>query len=288
MAKHETSPSVYDYQDYRTFLHDFYLSKKKTTPSYSYKTFAIKARLKSPNYLKLVIDGQRRLTDKYLGAFLKGLGLDTEAALYFRFLVELSQETDSARIAELSERLHKLKIKNNRIPTLITTDRSKILEKWSYWIIREMAGTKGFELDAKWIANRLSKKISIAEAQEAIDLLIDLKFLVKDHNQKYIIGEALVSSGDEEENRLLRGLHKQLIEISLESLERDAISDREFGAVTVALPKHKVAKAKELMKKFRREFHQLMSEDENIGEEVYQLNLAFFPLTQQSKGVLKL
>jgi uncharacterized protein (TIGR02147 family) len=170
-------------------------------------------------------------------------------------------------------------MKHTRVPQIIAQERTRILEKWSYWIVRELASTRDFRLEAEWIAERLGQKISIAEAQEAIDLLLELKFVVLGPDGHYGPGEALVSSSDEKTCQLVQGLHRQLIELSLHSLARDPVAEREFGAVTVALSKSKLPKAKELMKRFRREFHQLMSEDDALGEEVYQLNLAFFPLS---------
>jgi hypothetical protein len=60
------SPKLGAYTDYRIFLRDFYEFKRAQTKSslrpYSYATFAASADIKSPNYLKLIIDGQRNLS----------------------------------------------------------------------------------------------------------------------------------------------------------------------------------------------------------------------------------
>ena len=59
-------PEVFDYLDYRAFLRDHYLDKKQRQ-GLSFRGFSKRAGLKSPNYLKLVIDGQRNLTEAMAG-----------------------------------------------------------------------------------------------------------------------------------------------------------------------------------------------------------------------------
>ncbi len=79
---------IREYKDYRVYLRDFYHSKKAANPSYSYLLFARKAQLRSPNYLKLVIDGLRRITEDKIDHFIRGAGLTGADAAYFRDLVE--------------------------------------------------------------------------------------------------------------------------------------------------------------------------------------------------------
>lgn len=58
---------VYGYLDYRAFLADLYTAKKAR--GFSYRSFSRRAGLSSPNYLKLVIDGQRNLSAKMAERF---------------------------------------------------------------------------------------------------------------------------------------------------------------------------------------------------------------------------
>ena len=89
IAREQSSPNLFDYFDYREYLHDFYQFHKKRNSSYSYRLFARKAKLGSPNYLKLVVDGKRRITDRTLCQFARGLGLNQDEEKYFRELVML-------------------------------------------------------------------------------------------------------------------------------------------------------------------------------------------------------
>src|SRR5262245_35395175 len=79
---------VYDYLDYRAYLRDVYLEGKKR--GLSHRSFSRRAGLKSPNYLKRVIDGDRNLSDDMIARFAKALGLDRESSDYFRDLVHFT------------------------------------------------------------------------------------------------------------------------------------------------------------------------------------------------------
>jgi hypothetical protein len=79
--------SVFEYTDYRRYLHDFYHYKKRTNPYYSYRLFSMKAGFKAPNLLKLVMDGQRNLTRESVDKFVHALRLSNGEAAYFTSLV---------------------------------------------------------------------------------------------------------------------------------------------------------------------------------------------------------
>ena len=60
---------VFRYRDYRQYLRDVYGARKQSEYGFSYRAFARKAGLSAPNYLKLVADGQRKLTPEMATRF---------------------------------------------------------------------------------------------------------------------------------------------------------------------------------------------------------------------------
>lgn len=82
---------VYDYLDYRAFLRDYYTARKGQGRGFSYRQFSRMASLRSPNYLKLVIDGDRNLSAAMAERFAAACGLEGEALTYFVDLVALDQ-----------------------------------------------------------------------------------------------------------------------------------------------------------------------------------------------------
>jgi uncharacterized protein (TIGR02147 family) len=79
--------SIFEYRNYRQYLHDFYHYKKLSNPYYSYRLFSMKAGFRAPNLLKLVMDGQRNLTRESTDKFTRALKLNDAEAAYFSDMV---------------------------------------------------------------------------------------------------------------------------------------------------------------------------------------------------------
>ncbi|HEX4922840.1 MAG TPA: TIGR02147 family protein, partial [Bdellovibrionales bacterium] len=276
--------TVFAYTDYREFLRDFYENQKKSTPGFSYRLFAQRANLASPNYLKLVIDGDRRVTDKNIHSFIRGLRLNKSEADYFRNIVLYKETPDiDAKETFLKEAL-RLRMKQSREPAELEHDRLEILKSWHHWAIREMVLLEDFRDDPAWVAARLKGRITPKQAAESLELLKRLRFITEE-NGKFKIGEPLLTTGDEVAGLLIKQLHRQFIELGLESLFNDTGMEREAGSLTIALPKGRLPELKKAIKEFRRELNRSFTAEN--GDEVYHLVINLFPLTGKAKkGVL--
>src|SRR5689334_11331923 len=86
----EQKPTVFHFLDYREYLRVFYRFKKNTQPKYSFALFSSKAKIKSPNCLKVVMDGRRNLTTDRVLKFAKALDLNPAETDYWDNLVSLN------------------------------------------------------------------------------------------------------------------------------------------------------------------------------------------------------
>ncbi len=84
-------PHLFNYSDHRVFLRDAYLEEKARDPTFSYALFSKRIGIRSPNYLKLVIDGKRPLTTANIFRFARGFELTPNEVEYFEGLVHLGQ-----------------------------------------------------------------------------------------------------------------------------------------------------------------------------------------------------
>ena len=84
-------PLVFEYLDYRIFLKDMYAYRKKRDQYFSYRQFSGKAGFASPNFLKLVIDGQRNLSPASILKIAKGFNLKGTQRDFFENLVLMNQ-----------------------------------------------------------------------------------------------------------------------------------------------------------------------------------------------------
>lgn len=287
-----TTPELSDYMDYRKYLADWFAARKKATESdlrpYSYPVFSAAANIKSPNYLKMIIDGRRNLSDDMIGKFGRALGFNKEQIEEFRFLVHSSQATDpvdrNVSLKKLSELRVARKIRSGEI------DR-KTWEKipnWVAWVIYAMVDQEGAKFDLAMLKKLLRGKASENEIEESLNGLLSSGELSRDEKTGEIVkAHHLIDSPEDIPVALIRKLQAQLMLLGLESLYQDAPQDREFGTLTMALTKSEFEEVRFKLRQLRKSVHKdnAIARGQSKGERVYQLNIQLFPVTNRADGV---
>ncbi len=270
-------PNVFSYLDARRFLGDYYAFKKQTSSGFSYRAFSRKAQIKSPNYLKLVIDGERNLTPKMAHRFGLACGLAGDRLSYFLDLVAFTQARSTDEKAARYDRL--IRFREHREIHRIDIPYGLYYTRWYVPAIRELAFRTDFSADPDWIAPRLLPPITRAEAQEALDLLLELELLTADETGKLRPTDALVTTGPEVKGLHYRQYHQVMMSRAAVALDDLPKEKRDISSVTLCLGEGGLARMKERLQAFRRELLQ-MSASEAEPRQVVQVNLQMFPLTQ--------
>jgi uncharacterized protein (TIGR02147 family) len=266
--------SVFEYEDYRRFLRDFYEEKKRASASYSFRYFARKAGLGSPNYLKLVTDGDRNLTHHNVRKFIDGLGLDEREGHYFENLVYFNQAKDPDEKEFFRRNLELVKLRDGS--PILTPDQHQALGLWYPFAIKELALLPGFQPKPKWIAARLDHKITPQQAKEALELLVRLKLLEADPATGELrVTDENLKTPDVTRSDAVTQYHDQMLERAREALHRQSHEKRCFSAVTVAVRKKDLPKAFERLHQFRNELNAHFGKSKPY-DAVYQLNLHLF------------
>jgi uncharacterized protein (TIGR02147 family) len=275
------APNVFRYLDARRYLADYYAFKKASGRGFSYRAFSRRAGLGSPNYLKLVIDGDRNLTPEMAVRFAGACGLVDKAATYFIDLVAFTQASQTDEKAARYERL--IRFREHREVHKIDVAFGQYHSHWYIPAIRELAFRADFQADSAWIAPRLLPRIKESEAREALALLLDLALLTQTDG-RWHPAEALVTTGAEVRGLHYMQYHRTMIGRALTALDERPPADRDISSVTLCLDKDGIRRLKERIRAFRQELLQ-MSADEKHPERVVQVNFQLFPLTQDTSGV---
>ena len=162
--------SVYDFLDHRAYLAAYYQAAKRTRPSFSFRMFSKSAGLRSPNFLKLVIDGDRNLGADSVPRFAQALGLEGADAEFFADLVMFGQAQTLAEKNRAFERI--AGSRRFRAARRIDGELFAYLSHWYNPVIRELAARDDFQEDPRWIAAQLRPKVTPHEAAEAMKLLL--------------------------------------------------------------------------------------------------------------------
>jgi uncharacterized protein (TIGR02147 family) len=278
-------PSLSDYMDFRLFLADFYRAKKAQTRlsirPYSYAIFSAAADIKSPNYLKMIIEGKRNLSMDMVSKFAKACALNKAHTDEFRYLVVFNQSEDPAdrnyALKQLSEYRVDQKLKQGEL------DR-KVFEKvpnWIGWIIYALVDQEGVTFETSQLKDLLRGKASESEINDALENLIRTGELVRDPETQKVAKGKPTEAPEEIPSALVRKLQRQLMYLGLESLYQDKATEREFGSLTLSLTEKEFEEIKFKLRQMRKSLHKenAIARMSAKGERVYQLNLQLFPVS---------
>jgi uncharacterized protein (TIGR02147 family) len=266
---------VFRYLDYRSYLADFYAAKKKR--GFSFRAFSRTAGLGAPNYLKLVIGGQRNLTKEMAERFAQACGLQNDAADYFKHLVEFNQARTQEKRNAAYERL--TGFQRYRKAQRVEVAQAAYHSTWYLPAIRELVVSPAFREDPEWIGAALLPPIKPQEATSALETLLELGLLQRDPHGQLRQASAVVSTGAQTQSMHIRNYHAQMLERAEASMELVPAVARDITALTFCLPEDGIEKLKQRLAEFRRELIEL-AESQSDRTQVVQLNLQLFPLTQ--------
>lgn len=270
------APQVFEYLDYRAFLRDYYVDKKAKR-GFSFRSFSKRAGLGSPNYLKLVMDGERNLSEQMVGRFAKALGLDHDDSTYFARLVQFNQATSSADRAQAYARLTGFRRYRKARP--LDAAQADYHSTWYLPAVRELAARKDFRQDPEWIARTLWPSISPDEAARGLRTLLDLGLLVRNAEGRIVQGDALVSTGPEARSVHVASYHRMMLERAERSIDEVPAAERDISSLTLCVGVDGLSRLKNRIQRFRRELLELSTEDTN-PKQVVQVNLQLFPLSR--------
>ncbi len=272
---------VFGYMDYRAFLRDYYAEKKATGRGFSFRAFSMKAGLGSPNYLKLVMDGDRNLTTEMAERFANACGLKGDSASFFCELVGFNQAKNTV---ERSEKYAKLTTyRKYRAAHQLDLAQAAYCSNWYLPAIRELAARKDFRDDPSWIARTLVPEITIAEATMALEKLLELGLLVRREDGSLGQGTELVTTGDETRLVHVRSYHRTMITRSLDAMDEVPKEQRDISSLTLCLGPSGLKRFKERLQRFQNELLELSSL-ESDPQQVIQINFQLFPLSKRPEG----
>ncbi len=272
--------SIYNYSDYRRYLFDLTKALKAQKSHFNHSNIAKWLGLKSPGYLKMIIDGKRNLTDDLMQKLCEVLQIENKERRYFTALVLYNQEDNPDRKLQ---RFHELTaLTPNRGQYEIKKNQYQYFANPHYPCVRELVTLKDFKEDYDWIAKRCQPSINVSEAKDAVEKLLELGLLARDANGKLVQTESFVRTEDYDTQIVeTYQMHDAMLSLAREALIKVAQAERHYYAMTLSLPKDKAKEVIDKFYEFRDQIVRIINESPNgNNDEVYQINFQFFPRTK--------
>jgi uncharacterized protein (TIGR02147 family) len=274
-------PNISEYTDYRKFLQDFYEEAKARNPVFSYQLFSIKAGLKSKGFIYNVIHGKRSISRSILFSLSQAMRLNKYEMEFFENLVAFNQAKNPRESTYYFERLSSIRNSGPKAwkPQIVRSEQYEFYSNVHHSIVRSIIGMFGFRGDYQWLAKRVYPRITPGQAKKSVALLERLGFIEKQKDGSYVLTEATIATPDEVLGVAVFNFHRQAGALALKALNELPRDKRNITGVTLGISKETYTAICEELQAFRTRLLQIAETDRN-ADEVYHLNLQFFPMSK--------
>lgn len=268
--------SVYNYEDPLKYIQDYISYKREDSDDFSLKKWS--QQIGFSNHVALVetLKGKKKLTSLLVDTMIDKIGLDKSEYPFFLTLVAKNRCS-----TDLEENLYDLFItelspKNQEEFSVKRFANSDLFIHWIFTTILALAELKDFDMTSSNIRKSLREDLPTEIIQAALDNLIENGLIEITQENKAIIKQTQITSFNDIKDSSVKNYFSQMCELSKRAIDFP-LDEREFQSFSLSITKDKISLAKDLIRKCRNNLTALNSSE---GEEVYQMNMFFFPLTK--------
>lgn len=266
--------AIFHSMDYRKFLGDLVQERKASQDWFSARYLAGRIGMDHGNFIK-VLQGERHLSPRALENLITYLKYNAREAEYFRTLVAFNKSKTPAKTKQNFEKL--LSILNQE-PAALEPRQYEFYSKWYHTAILHQMDCMDFRGDFSTLASRLTPPITARQAEESVQLLLQLKLLERNSQGRYQQTSTVITTGDQWRSLAIQAFQETTLQLALQSLQRHPRNARDHSTLTMSLNQRDLARVREAVKDFRRTLIQI-ARDSEPANVVYHLNIQFFPMT---------
>lgn len=267
---------LFDYDDFRKFLQDYFDEQKKIRATFSHRFFAAKAGFSSSSYCLNVIRGRFNLTPKSIEKIAKAMDFEPLQKSYFEALVQYNQ-AEKADDRELAwKRIEE--IRKSMDFTHVSTREQAYFSKWYYPVIRELVVNSDWNGNFMRLARLLDPQITTEDARRAVQHLEEWGLIrnVDGHYEEtsQMLDATLVPP------MALRQIRREYIQHAIGAVEQKSRNERFAAFTTLAMSENSYNYATEVLEEARRKIIARVASDTNV-EKVYELMVVAFPMSKK-------
>lgn len=249
-------------------LRDEFAQRQRKNPAYSLRAFAQQIGL-NPGTISSLFNGKRKLTPKTARKILKKMPMSPVK----REVFQSSVRNDYLGVLDPSLSVSPAKI-------LVEENHYRIISEWEHYAVLTLMDVRDFKSDPKWIADRLG--LSLLRTEQVLHRLLSEGFIKKDSKGHLKRSFERLATTEDVASQALREAHEDELKIASKKLSSIPIQERDFSSLMVATSKRKLSEAKNRIRLFRKEMIALLEDPH--ADEVYQIQIQFFPLTESKQS----
>ena len=272
--------NIFEYQNYRTYLKDYYAEQKTLKKRFSYRYFSEKAGVNSASFLYYIIENKRNLTGSSILKISQAIGHSREEADYFENLVFFNQAKSINEKTHFYSKL--IEIRRPIDIQNIEVDRYEYYARWYHSIVREVVTFLNFQDDFSKLGAFLIPPISAREAKESVFLLERLGFLEKDENGLYHQTSNLILGKPEPIHVFqIERFQREMLAMAMKAYENVPLRNRISTSTTLSVSSKTIELFKLRIREFQRDLMEIARMDDEQDLAI-QITLNLFPVSHSN------
>jgi uncharacterized protein (TIGR02147 family) len=270
---------IFDFENYRDYLKQYYEEKREHNPQFSYQLFARIAGLKNKSFLHNIISGKKNLTKAHIPKLSQVLKHTPQEADYFENLIHYAQTPEDNEKERLYYRKQAQQIRGNAKIQLVRKDQCEYYSKWYHSAVRALIEIYPIRDDYEKLSKLLTPPITPLQAKKSIQLLKRLFFIAKGEDGIYqYVKEKKIKTSQDIPQIAKNKFHIQCTDLAKKAIRNNPPESRHAVSITMGISKETYEGIINEIHTFRNALRALIDKDKN-PQLVYQMGILLFPLS---------
>lgn len=276
--------NIFDYNDFREFLKDYYEEQKAKKTGFTYARFSQSAKIRSPNYYKLVMDGQKNLTAGNLVKFSLALKFEDQEKDFFEALVQFNQSTNKTEREYFFDRLKRLRESRNGCLTrkMLEEYEFESISSWTYHAVMLLTHLETFRESPRWISSKLYGLVSESEVVAILARLEAIGLLKRDANGRLRQSHKRIKTRPDLQRQSAAIFYEGLLARASQGLKIGLPNEREYGAYMVGISPEQLPELRRKVREFMSDLNEWALENEDPTQ-IYAFVFSGFPLSSEGE-----
>jgi uncharacterized protein (TIGR02147 family) len=270
-------PNIYMFLSGASYLNATYLWKKKTE-KLSLDKLSEALNLKSKSHLHGVLNKNKTLSIGLREQFSEYLGHNRTKAEYLRLIVELDQCKKKDEEHQIFRALSKI-LYTQKGETCFAPDDYEYLSKWYYPVLTELVQILPNATHAE-LGKKIFPPLRRKQVQMGLATLTRLGIAEGEEHTPLKINNKNIHTGEETSSSAIYQYQKNVISLGIDALLDIPKSERDISTITMNVNPERLPELKKMFENFRKQVVEFGGTEIKNDDEIYQMNLQLFPVSQ--------
>ncbi|MCQ2125434.1 MAG: TIGR02147 family protein [Fibrobacter sp.] len=272
---------IYQFTHFRKYLEEYQAVRVKAEPGFTRTEICnLLGMEKSRSYFADVLRG-KKVSPRMVAKFIELCNLEKKEAKYFEVMVKVDQaKTDAIRKAAMEELLQMHPNPQN----ILNTDAYEYYNHWYNSALFAILDAMDVGDDLTPVQKRIFPKVTLGKLKESLDLLQRLGLARKNEEGFWKPTQESISSGPYNNAELIKQYQMQCFELSKQALMTPPKAPTIMSTLTFSISSNAYKELEEAVQEFKAKARQIISQDKDKADGVYQLNLHMFSNLENNGG----